>query len=89
MNKNWGSPDLFSFRRAKFTPTPSYFEDNSIYNAMECTFKKSGINNLKVLFSFHRFLYNLLEKKNKKMGVARLILFQESKIYPYPHIFCG
>ena len=30
---------------------------------MECTFKKSGINNLKVLFLFHRLLYNLLEIK--------------------------
>ena len=30
---------------------------------MECTFKKSGINNLKVLFLYHRLLYNLLEKR--------------------------
>ena len=33
---------------------------------MECTFKKSGINNLTVSFLFNRFIYNLLEKKNKK-----------------------
>ena len=33
---------------------------------MECTFKKSGINNLKVLFLFKRLLFNLLEKKNNK-----------------------
>ena len=24
-----------------------------------------------------------------KMGVTRLIFFQESKIYPYPHMFWG
>ena len=35
---------------------------------MECTFKKSGINNLKVLFLFHRLLYNLLEKRIKNGG---------------------
>ena len=48
--------------------------------------KKSGINNLKNLFLFHRLLYKLLEKRIK-MGVTRLIFFQESKIYPYPHKF--
>ena len=31
-------------------------------------FKKSGINNLKVLFLFHRLLYNLLEKRTKNGG---------------------
>ena len=33
---------------------------------MKCTFKTSGINNLKGLFLLHRI--NLLEKKNKKNG---------------------
>ena len=35
---------------------------------MECTFKKSGINNLKVLFLLNRLLYNLLEKRIKNGG---------------------
>ena len=53
---------------------------------MECTFKKSGINNLKVLFSFHRLLYNLLEKRIKNGGRQTNFLSREQNLPLPPHI---
>ena len=52
-----------------------------------CTFKKSGINNLKVLFLFKRLLYNLLEKRIKNGGHQTNFLSGEKKFTPTPHIF--
>ena len=54
---------------------------------MECTFKKSSINNLKVLFLFHRLLYNLLEKMIKNGGHQTNFLSGEQTLPRPPHIF--
>ena len=53
---------------------------------MECTFKKSGINNLKVLFLFHRLLYKLLEKRIKIGGHLTNFLSGEQNLPLPPHI---
>ena len=50
---------------------------------MKCTFKKSGINNLEVLFLFKRLLYNLLEKRIKNGGHQTNFLSREQNL-PYP-----
>ena len=52
---------------------------------MECTFKKSCINNLKVLFLFHRLLSNLLKKRIKNGGHQTNFLSGEQTL-PLPHI---
>ena len=54
---------------------------------MECTFKKSGINNLKVLFLFHILLYNLLEKRIKNGGHWTNFTFRRAKFTPTPTYF--
>ena len=46
-------------------------------------FKKSGINNLKVLFLFKRLLYNLLEKRIKNGGHQTNFLSGEQNL-PLP-----
>ena len=51
-----------------------------------CTFKKSGINNLKVLFLFKRLLYNLLEKRIKNVGHLTNFLSGEHNLPLPPHI---
>ena len=53
---------------------------------MECTFKKSGINNFKVLFLFHRFLYNNLEKRIKNGGHQNNFRPGEQNLPLPPHI---
>ena len=53
---------------------------------MECTFKKSGINNLKVLFLFHRLLYNILEKLIKNRGHQTIFHSGEQNLPLPPHI---
>ena len=53
---------------------------------MECTFKNSGINNLKVLLLFHRFLYSLLEKRIKNRGHQTNFLSGEQNLPLPPHI---
>ena len=54
---------------------------------MECTFKKkSGIDNLKVLFLFHRLLYNLLEKRIKNGGHQTNFRSGEQNLPLPPHI---
>ena len=53
---------------------------------MECTFKKSGINNLKVLFLFYSLLYNLLEKRIKNGGHQTNFLSGEENLPLPPHI---
>ena len=52
---------------------------------MGCTLKKSGINNLKVLFLFHRLLYNLLEKRIKNWGRQTNFLSGEQNLPLPPH----
>ena len=54
---------------------------------MECTFEKSGINNIKVLLLFHRLLYNLLEKWIKKGGHQTNIRLGEQNLPPTPTYF--
>ena len=54
---------------------------------MECTFKKSGIYNLKVLLLFHRLLYNLLEKRIKNGGHQTNFLSGEQNLQPTPTYF--
>ena len=49
--------------------------------------KKSGINNLKVLFLFHRLLYNLLEKRIKIGDRQTNFLSGEQNLPLPPHIF--
>ena len=53
---------------------------------MKCTFKKSDINNLKVLFLFHRLLYNLLEKRIKNGGNQTNFRSGEQNLPLPPHI---
>ena len=53
---------------------------------MACTFKKSGINNQKVLFLFHSLLYNLLEKRIKIGGHQTNFLSGEQNLPLPPHI---
>ena len=53
---------------------------------MECTFKKSGINNLIVLFLFHRLLYNLLEKRINNGGHLTYFRPGEQNLSLPPHI---
>ena len=53
---------------------------------MECSFKKSGINNIKVLFLFHRLLYNLLEKRIKNGGHQTNFRSGEQNLPLPPHI---
>ena len=48
--------------------------------------KKSGINNLKVLFLFHRLLYNLLEKRIKNGGHQTNFRLGEQNLPLPPHI---
>ena len=50
---------------------------------MECTFKKSDINNLEVLFLFKKLLYNLLEKRIKNGGHRTNLLSGEQSL-PLP-----
>ena len=54
---------------------------------MECTFKKSGINHLKVLFLLHRLLYNLLGKRIKNGGHRTNFLSGEQNLPPTPPYF--
>ena len=54
---------------------------------MESTFKKSGINNLKVLCLFHRFLYNLSEKRIKNGGSPDKLSLRRAKFTPNPTYF--
>ena len=49
-------------------------------------FYKSGIDNLKVLFLFHRLLYNLLEKRIKNGGHPTNLLSEEQNLPLPPHI---
>ena len=61
-NRKWGSPDKFSFRRAKFTPTPPIlmiFQYKTLWRVL----LKNLALTISFLFLFHRLLYNLLEKK--------------------------
>ena len=53
---------------------------------MECTLKKSGINNIEVLFLFNRLLYNLLEKRIKNGGHRTNFLSGEQNLPLPPHI---
>ena len=53
---------------------------------MECTLKKSGINKLKVLFLFHRLLYNNLETRIKNGGHQTNFLPGEQNLPLPPHI---
>ena len=49
-------------------------------------FFKSSINNLKVLFLFHRLLYNLLEKRIKNGGRQANFRLGEQNLPLPPHI---
>ena len=53
---------------------------------MGCTLKKSGINNLKVLFLFHRLLYIVLEKQIKSGGHQTNLRSDEQNLPLPPHI---
>ena len=53
---------------------------------MEFTFKKSGINNLKVLFLFRRLLFNLLQKRIKNRGHQTYFLSGKQNLPLPPHI---
>ena len=53
---------------------------------MKLHIKKSGINNLKLLFLFHRLLYNILEKRIKNGGHLTNFLSGEQNIPLLPHI---
>ena len=48
---------------------------------MGCTFKKSGINNLNILFLFHRLLSNKLEKRIKNGSHQTSFLSGEQNIH--------
>ena len=74
-----GVTRLIFFQIKLYTPTPTYFE-------VKLYIKKSGINNLKVLFLFHKILYNLLEKRITNGGHQTNFLSGEQKQPLPPHI---
>ena len=85
MNKTWGHQTNFRLWEQKLT-LPPYILRILQYKMLWSVLLKSGINKLKVLFLFHRLLYNLLEKRIKNGGHQTNFRSREQKLPLPPHI---